>query len=134
MAATRESRKYSACLREAAKLGNSLNDLDQSGRSASDAIRSDRRIGNTKGESEGLSLLTTVALWRKDPGVAERAQLRAVSLAEKTGDRITMAKAYSPPPSSTIEIKKTSNACSIYKRDHLGFFEKEMIGLERSKH
>ena len=85
--------RYAACLREAARLNISLNELDVAWRMLLNSLFAERKSRNIAGESETLSFLTLIALWRKDLKSAERLQKEAVVLAEKSKQPETIARA-----------------------------------------
>ncbi len=91
--ATGNLRRYAACLRKAAQLNTSLNELDVAWRMLSNSLSAERTAQNIAGESETLSSLTLIALWKKNLKSAEQLQKQAVALAEKSKQPEIIAKA-----------------------------------------
>jgi CHAT domain-containing protein len=87
-------RRYAACLREAARLSISLNELDAAWQMLSDSLSAEKKTKNIAGESETLSSLTLIALWKKNLKSAEHLQRESLVLAEKSKQPATIAKAY----------------------------------------
>ncbi len=83
--------KNAECLREAADLTISLNEYDNAWQLLSEALTSDRRIGNIDGESLTLAKQTLVAIWKKNLKSAEDLQQRAAVLAEKNKTPLVLA-------------------------------------------
>ncbi len=86
-------RKYAESLREAASLSMSLNEPDNAWQMLSDSLIAERKIKNIAGESETLSSLAVVALWKKNLESAGKLQKEAVVLAESSHQPRIIAKA-----------------------------------------
>ncbi|MCD9188841.1 MAG: CHAT domain-containing protein [Pyrinomonadaceae bacterium] len=86
-------RKYAECLREAARLSMSLNEPSEAWEILNEALLAERKAGNVGGESETLSALTLIALWKKDLKSAEKLQKEAVSSSEISKQPAAIAKA-----------------------------------------
>lgn len=85
--------KYAESLREAADLSMSLNEPDDAWQMLSDSLSAERKIKNIAGESETLSALTMVALWKKNLESAGKLHKKAVALAESSRQPRSIAKA-----------------------------------------
>ncbi len=84
---------YAACLREAARLNISLNEFNKAWQMLMDSLVAERKIHNISGESETLSDLTLIALWKKNRQKAQELQKQSFILAEKSKKPRTLAKA-----------------------------------------
>ena len=86
--------RYAACLRKAAQLNVRLNDFETAWKLLSDSLNTEQKTRNISGESETLSDLTLIALWKKDKKTAGELQNKSLILAEKSKNPATLAKAY----------------------------------------
>ncbi len=89
-----DHQRYAACLRKAAQLNVRLNEFETAWKLLSDSRKAEQKTGNFPGESETLSDLTLIALWKKDKKTAADLQNKSLTLAEKSKNPATLAKAY----------------------------------------
>ena len=86
--------RYAVCLRKAAQLNVRLNEFETAWKLLSDSQTAEQKTRNISGESETLSGLTLIALWKKDKKTAGNLQNRSLALAEKSKNPATLGKAY----------------------------------------